>query len=73
MVLGSFLEHSSDHRVGEGLLGTCRRYVKDDGVVLIQREGAHYHSDVPREREDRLFALLRGKGRTVRTGQWTNR
>ncbi|MEU9063428.1 class I SAM-dependent methyltransferase [Streptomyces sp. NPDC048430] len=53
VVLGSFLVHTSDHRVREGLLGTCRRYVKDDGVVLIQREGADYHSDVPREREDR--------------------
>lgn len=52
VVLGSFLVHTSDHRVREGLLGTCARYVKDDGVVLIQREGADYHSDVPRERED---------------------
>ncbi|MFJ8857459.1 class I SAM-dependent methyltransferase [Streptomyces sp. NPDC102451] len=52
VVLGSFLVHTSDHRVREGLLGTCRRYVKDDGVVLIQREGAGYHSDLPRERED---------------------
>lgn len=53
VVLGSFLVHTSDHRVREGLLGTCRRYVKDDGVVLVQREGADYHSDLPREREDR--------------------
>lgn len=53
VVLGSFLVHTSDHRVREGLLATCRRYVKDDGVVLIQREGADYHSDLPREREDR--------------------
>ncbi|MFB4425273.1 class I SAM-dependent methyltransferase [Streptomyces sp. QL37] len=53
VVLGSFLVHTSDHRVREGLLGTCRRHVKDDGVVLVQREGAGYHSDVPREREDR--------------------
>ncbi|MFD6277497.1 class I SAM-dependent methyltransferase [Streptomyces sp. NPDC060209] len=53
VVLGSFLVHTSDHRVREGLLGTCRRYVKDDGAVLIQREGAGYHSDLPREREDR--------------------
>ncbi|MET9590312.1 class I SAM-dependent methyltransferase [Streptomyces sp. NPDC006516] len=53
VVLGSFLVHTSDHRVREGLLRTCRRYVKDDGVVLVQREGADYHSDLPREREDR--------------------
>ncbi|WP_405661356.1 class I SAM-dependent methyltransferase [Streptomyces sp. NBC_01166] len=58
VVLGSFLVHTSDHRVREGLLGTCRRYVKDDGVVLIQREGADYHSDVPREREDRAAGCI---------------
>ncbi|MBM7438326.1 bifunctional 2-polyprenyl-6-hydroxyphenol methylase/3-demethylubiquinol 3-O-methyltransferase UbiG [Streptomyces sp. HB132] len=52
VVLGSFLVHTSDHRVREGLLRTCVRHVKEDGVVLIQREGADYHSDVPRERED---------------------
>ncbi|GAA2955209.1 class I SAM-dependent methyltransferase [Kitasatospora cinereorecta] len=52
VVLGSFLVHTSDHRVREGLLRTCRTYVKDDGVVLVQREGADYHSDLPRERED---------------------
>ncbi|MEU8704567.1 class I SAM-dependent methyltransferase [Streptomyces sp. NPDC048565] len=52
VVLGSFLVHTSDHRVREGLLATCRRHVKDDGVVLIQREGADYHSNLPRERED---------------------
>ncbi|MFC8229252.1 class I SAM-dependent methyltransferase [Streptomyces sp. NPDC057287] len=53
VVLGSFLVHTSDHRVREGLLGACRTYVKDDGAVLIQREGADYHTDLPREREDR--------------------
>ncbi|WP_322985702.1 class I SAM-dependent methyltransferase [Streptomyces sp. S584] len=52
VVLGSFLVHAGVHRVREELLATCRRYVKDDGVVLIQREGAGYHSDLPRERED---------------------
>lgn len=52
VVLGSFLVHSSEHRVRDGLLRTCRTYVKDGGVVLVQREGAVYHTDVPRERED---------------------
>ncbi|MEH0402361.1 class I SAM-dependent methyltransferase [Streptomyces sp. NPDC053741] len=52
VVLGSFLVHSGDHRVREGLLRTCRTYVKDDGLVLVQREAADYHSAVPRERED---------------------
>lgn len=53
VMLASFLVHTSDHRVREGLLRTCRRYVKDGGVVLLQREGADYRTDLPREREDR--------------------
>ncbi|MFD5325887.1 class I SAM-dependent methyltransferase [Streptomyces sp. NPDC127092] len=52
VVLGSFLVHTADHRTRQGLLETCRRHVKDDGRVLIQREGADYHDDVPRERRD---------------------
>ncbi|MFD8690055.1 class I SAM-dependent methyltransferase [Streptomyces sp. NPDC059651] len=50
VMLASFLVHSGDHRVREGLLRTCRRYVRDGGAVLIQREGADYHVDLPRER-----------------------
>ncbi|MFE6039108.1 class I SAM-dependent methyltransferase [Streptomyces sp. NPDC056452] len=53
VMLASFLVHTSDHRVREGLLRTCRRYVRDGGVVLLQREGADYHTDLPRERVDR--------------------
>lgn len=60
VVLGSFLVHPGDHRLREGLLGTCRRYVRDDGVVLIQREGPGHHSGLPREREDHAA------GRTIR-------
>ncbi|MFD0024787.1 class I SAM-dependent methyltransferase [Streptomyces sp. NPDC058382] len=52
VMLASFLVHSGDHRVREGLLRTCRRYVRDGGVVLIQREGEGYHSGLPRERAD---------------------
>ncbi|MFE2020748.1 class I SAM-dependent methyltransferase [Streptomyces sp. NPDC059499] len=52
VMLASFLVHTSDHRVREGLLRTCRRYVKDGGAVLLQREGADYHTNLPRERED---------------------
>ncbi|MFI8004313.1 class I SAM-dependent methyltransferase [Streptomyces sp. NPDC086010] len=52
VVLGSFLVHSSEHRVREGLLRTCRRHVKDGGAVLVQREGADYRTGLPRERED---------------------
>ncbi|THA65704.1 class I SAM-dependent methyltransferase [Streptomyces sp. A0958] len=50
VMLASFLVHSGDHRVRDGLLRTCRRYVRDGGAVLIQREGADYHDALPRER-----------------------
>ncbi|NED16565.1 class I SAM-dependent methyltransferase [Streptomyces sp. SID9124] len=50
VMLASFLVHAGDHRVRDGLLRTCRRYVRDGGVVLIQREGADYHDALPRER-----------------------
>lgn len=52
VMLASFLVHTSDHRVREGLLRTCRRHVKDGGVVLVQREGADYGTNLPRERVD---------------------
>ncbi len=52
VMLASFLVHAGDHRVRDGLLRTCRRYVRDGGVVLIQREGEDYHSGLPRERVD---------------------
>ncbi|WP_406448988.1 class I SAM-dependent methyltransferase [Streptomyces sp. NBC_00876] len=50
VMLASFLVHAGDHRVRDGLLRTCRRYVRDGGTVLIQREGEGYHTDLPRER-----------------------
>ncbi|MEU1467809.1 class I SAM-dependent methyltransferase [Streptomyces sp. NPDC005761] len=49
VMLASFLVHSGHHRVRDGLLRTCRRYVRDGGSVLIQREGSDYHADLPRE------------------------
>ncbi|MGW0734662.1 class I SAM-dependent methyltransferase [Streptomyces sp. NPDC002851] len=52
VMLASFLVHNADPRVVEGMLRTCRRHVRDDGYVLIQREGADYHTNVPRERVD---------------------
>ncbi|MFF3175384.1 class I SAM-dependent methyltransferase [Streptomyces sp. NPDC057900] len=52
VMLASFLVHSGDHEVRDGLLRTCRRYVRDGGVVLIQREGKGRHADLPRERVD---------------------
>ncbi|MEU2247714.1 class I SAM-dependent methyltransferase [Streptomyces sp. NPDC019224] len=50
VMLASLLVHAGDRRVRDGLLRTCRRYVRDGGVVLIQREGAGAHDALPRER-----------------------
>lgn len=50
VLLGSFLVHAGDEAVRRGLLRTCRRHVADGGCVLIQREGADWHDDVPREK-----------------------
>ncbi|GAA2510139.1 class I SAM-dependent methyltransferase [Streptomyces gobitricini] len=52
VLLASFLVHTGDRRVRDGLLAACRRHVRDDGCVLIQREGVDWHTRVPRERED---------------------
>lgn len=52
VLLGSFLVHTADPRLCHALLDTCARHVAADGCVLIQREGADYHDDVPRERVD---------------------
>ena len=50
VLLGSFLVHAGDPAVRQALLRTCRRHVAGGGTVLIQREGAGWHDDVPRER-----------------------
>jgi SAM-dependent methyltransferase len=50
VLLASFLVHAGDPAVRQALLRTCRRHVAAGGVVLIQREGAGWHDDVPRER-----------------------
>ncbi|WP_086722676.1 class I SAM-dependent methyltransferase [Streptomyces carpinensis] len=52
VMLASFLVHAGDAEVRRGLLRTCARHVAQDGCVLIQREGADYHTDLPRERVD---------------------
>ncbi|MFC8220313.1 class I SAM-dependent methyltransferase [Streptomyces sp. NPDC057362] len=52
VLLASFLVHAGDVEVRRGLLRTCARHVTDEGCVLIQREGADYHSNLPRERVD---------------------
>ncbi|REH20276.1 methyltransferase family protein [Streptomyces sp. 2221.1] len=52
VMLASFLAHAGDVEVRRGLLRTCARHVAEDGCVLIQREGADYHTNLPRERVD---------------------
>lgn len=52
VLLASFLVHAADPEVRDGILRACRSHVADDGCVLIQREGADYHTDLPRERVD---------------------
>ncbi|AXL93161.1 SAM-dependent methyltransferase [Streptomyces sp. CB09001] len=52
VMLASFLVHTGDVEVRRGLLRTCARHVAEDGCVLIQREGADYHTNLPRERVD---------------------
>ncbi|MEV2248935.1 class I SAM-dependent methyltransferase [Streptomyces sp. NPDC050147] len=52
VMLASFLVHNDDLAVRRGMLRACRSHVTDDGCVLIQREGADYHTNLPRERVD---------------------
>jgi SAM-dependent methyltransferase len=49
VLLGSFLIHAGNPDVCDAIVRTCRRHVADDGVVLIQREGADWHDVLPRE------------------------
>ncbi|MFF5141042.1 class I SAM-dependent methyltransferase [Streptomyces sp. NPDC013157] len=52
VMLASFLVHTGDAEVRQGMLRTCAAHVADGGCVLVQREGADYHTKVPRERVD---------------------
>lgn len=52
VMLASFLVHTGDLEVRRGMLRTCAAHVAADGCVLVQREGADYHTKVPRERVD---------------------
>jgi SAM-dependent methyltransferase len=52
VLLASFLVHTAKVEVRRGMLRTCVRHLVDGGCVLIQREGADYHTQVPRERVD---------------------
>ncbi|MBC3841148.1 class I SAM-dependent methyltransferase [Streptacidiphilus sp. 4-A2] len=49
VLLASFLVHAGSVEVRRGLLRTCARHLAPGGCVLIQREGATAHTDVPRE------------------------
>ncbi len=49
VMLASILVHTGDAEVRRGMLATCRRHVADDGCVLIQRERAGAHENLPRE------------------------
>lgn len=51
VLLASFLVHAAGEGVRDGMLRTCRRHVEDDGCVLIQREPAGRHENLPAERE----------------------
>jgi len=57
VLLASFLVHAPDPT---GVLATCRRHLSPGGVVVIQREGADWHTRLPRERP-----LLDGVARIV--------
>ncbi|MER7107673.1 class I SAM-dependent methyltransferase [Streptomyces sp. NPDC000229] len=59
VLLASFLVHTGDRRVRDGMLAACRRHVEDDGCVLIQREGVDWHTQVPRERVDPAGCTVR--------------
>jgi SAM-dependent methyltransferase len=59
VMLASFLVHAGDIEVRRGMLRTCARHVAQDGCVLIQREGADYHTNLPRERVDPSGFTLR--------------
>lgn len=47
--LSSFLVHAPDIPVRERMLEVCRRHVEPDGTVIVQREGAGWHTQIPRQ------------------------
>lgn len=47
--LSSFLVHAPDILVRQRMLMACRRHVEYDGTVIIQREGAGWHTKIPRQ------------------------
>ncbi|WP_432090656.1 class I SAM-dependent methyltransferase [Streptomyces sp. NRRL F-5630] len=55
VLLASFLVHAGDPEVRRGLLRTCRRHLAEGGVLLLQREPADAHDNLPRERHEPGF------------------
>jgi len=47
--LSSFLVHAPDIAVRRRMLMACRQHVEPDGTVIIQREGAGWHTKIPRQ------------------------
>jgi SAM-dependent methyltransferase len=47
--LSSFLVHNPDIATRQRMLRVCREHVEPAGQVIIQREGAGWHTQVPRE------------------------
>jgi SAM-dependent methyltransferase len=47
--LSSFLVHAPDIAVRRRMLVACRQHVEPDGTVIIQREGAGWHTKIPRQ------------------------
>ncbi|MFH8982722.1 class I SAM-dependent methyltransferase [Streptomyces varsoviensis] len=58
VLLASYLINTAEPAVRAELLRTCRRHVKDDGCVLIQREGAGWNDPANVPREHRRGPLL---------------
>ena len=47
--LSSFLVHNPDVAVRRRMLEACRQHVEPAGTVIIQREGAGWHTRIPRQ------------------------
>jgi SAM-dependent methyltransferase len=49
VLLSSFLVHAPDIAVRRRMLSVCREHVALNGTVIIQREGAGWHTQIPRQ------------------------
>lgn len=55
----SCIVHAGEHRVRDAMPRVCRAHVRDDRIVLIQREGVAHRSELPWERRDPSGGLMR--------------